>query len=157
MLITIVAALLMAELYKKYFLSATRSIARFVLLLLLIFGVGFAAERYVNFFTGTRISEFYEIGRWAEAHPMSKIGMQQSGTASFVAPNVVNLDGKVNPDALSARKSHTMGAYIARERFDYLVDWPEFVSVLAQEASHYNAPYRKVDSLQGLQIYQLVE
>ena len=43
-------------------------------------------------------SELYEAGKWAAQRPEKKIGMFQSGTATFVASNVMNLDGKVNPE-----------------------------------------------------------
>jgi hypothetical protein len=58
--------------------------------------------------------------------------MLQSGLAGFVAPNVVNLDGKVNAAALEAHERGELGKYIKSEGFTFLADWKPFVEDLAQ-------------------------
>src|SRR5207302_6779062 len=50
--------------------------------------------QYVHYYTASGTSTLYLTGLWAQQHPQDKIGMQQSGIASFISPNVVNLDGK---------------------------------------------------------------
>jgi hypothetical protein len=46
----------------------------------------------------------------------------QSGTLGFFRPRVVNVDGKVNGDALLFQ--HSMPAYLRQIRVNYLCDWP---------------------------------
>jgi len=37
--------------------------------------------------------------------------------------NVINLDGKLNPRALTATQHGRLGEYLAQEEIDYVVDW----------------------------------
>jgi hypothetical protein len=67
--------------------------------------------------------------------------MLQSGTANFISSNVVNLDGKVNADALHAKLHGQLGAYIVEQRFDYLADWQPFVKDIAGQAGQFGATY----------------
>jgi hypothetical protein len=53
------------------------------------------------------------------------LGAFQAGVFSwFGQRDVVNLDGKVNPDAARALARRELGAYIESRRIDYLLDWP---------------------------------
>jgi hypothetical protein len=49
----------------------------------------------------------------------------QSGTLGFYRDGVVNLDGKVNPDAYEAREH--MAAYLAEQGVTWLCDWDGYV------------------------------
>ncbi len=95
--------------------------------------LGFGANRYiVNFFMQPGPHEFYAMGEWARAHPDEKIGMLQSGIASFIAPNVINLDGKVNTEALHAAQHGKLAQYLRAEHFAYLADWKPLVEDIAK-------------------------
>jgi hypothetical protein len=52
-----------------------------------------------------------------------------SGIAGFFHENVVNLDGKMNSDALAALRSGTLDEYLAHDRIDVMIDWPEQVAL----------------------------
>lgn len=53
------------------------------------------------------------------------VGAGQSGMFGFFRPRVLNLDGKVNNEALRNRAS--LGRYIDRKRLNWLVDWPGYI------------------------------
>jgi hypothetical protein len=116
--------------------------------------VAFSANRYWVNFNPSYYSALYSAGKWAAEHPDKKIGMWQSGTATFVSSNVINLDGKVNPDAMRAIKTTGIGAYIKQENFDYIIDMPEIVWQLKDASKAADLHYRLADSVNGAQIYQ---
>jgi hypothetical protein len=93
---------------------------------------------------------------WAGEHPNALIGMQQSGTAGFVADNIINLDGKVNAEVLSYMKKGQRGAYIAHSTITHIADWHEFADVLMSESEQYGDKYTLVDSFNLLRIYQRI-
>ena len=55
------------------------------------------------------------------------MGAFQSGVIGYFNANVVNLDGKMNPEALTAAASHALPAYLDRADIQYLVDWPSVI------------------------------
>jgi len=57
--------------------------------------------------------------------PGETVAAKQSGTLGFFRSDVVNLDGKVNPDALEARGD--LPAYISRIGVRWLCDWDAVV------------------------------
>lgn len=104
-------------------------IARCALAAIAIAGIAFSIHEYAFvYFPSDRPYEFYDVGVWAAEHPSEKIAMLQSGIASFVAPNVVNLDGKVNSDALRAHEQGRLPEYLRAERFTYIADFKPFIS-----------------------------
>jgi hypothetical protein len=122
---------------------------------ILVAGLAFSVYRYVNEFTADPKSDFYPLGLWALKHE-GRVGCDQSGQAGFIAPNVINLDGKVNYEALEARKQGSIGAYIAHERIEYLADWEPLVKDLVREAEKFGARYEPYDTIRYVQIYRLV-
>ena len=54
------------------------------------------------------------------------VGAYQTGTVGFFNQNVINLDGKVDAQALYARTHGGIGTYIDSQHIDVLVEWPEF-------------------------------
>lgn len=71
--------------------------------------------------------------------PEQKVGMFQSGTTGFLYPKrVINLDGKVNHEALQAVRTHNLGEYLRRERVDVLLDWPEYLSFAWRDSALFN-------------------
>ena len=130
-------------------------ICRYGIYLFISAGIAFGTQRYINDFTGEGTSDFYAMGQWASKHE-GRIGMGQSGTAGFIASNIVNLDGKVNPDALRARKAGRIGEYIANEHIEYLADWLLVVDPLVRAAHNAGAEYQRVDSVGYLLIYRRV-
>jgi hypothetical protein len=121
---------------------------------LLLSGMAFSIQRYVNNFTTDQISDLYSAGVWARAHNSERVGMEQSGTAGFVADNVVNLDGKVNQDALRARQSGRVGQYIRGGSFTYLADWPELIAPTLESTDGAGVHYEPIDSIGRVIVYQ---
>ncbi|MEP7234494.1 MAG: hypothetical protein ABI778_04280, partial [Ignavibacteriota bacterium] len=117
-------------------------------LAILVLGAGgiFSAFSYVRLYTETGVGDLYKAGLWAAEHHQEKIGMQQAGIASFVADNVVNLDGKVNSQVLDAMKKDERGKYIVSEKISYIIDWGEFATIPATEANSFGAHFIFLDS-----------
>ncbi|MDY0083474.1 MAG: hypothetical protein RBR74_09860 [Ignavibacteriaceae bacterium] len=55
-----------------------------------------------------------------------KIGMAQSGISGYFFNNILNLDGKVNNEALKAIKGNYLFNYITRENISVLIEWEEW-------------------------------
>jgi hypothetical protein len=57
----------------------------------------------------------------------SKVGAFQSGVIGYFNANVVNLDGKVNTDALRAASQGRFDDYLRESEIRYLVDWRDLL------------------------------
>jgi hypothetical protein len=108
-----------------------------IFIIIAIVSLGFSADRYMQYYTISEVPEFYNMGVWAAQHPTEKIGMLQSGVAGFVAsegmpvPNVLNLDGKVNADALRAHQQGRLPEYIRNEHITYIADQKAMIEDIA--------------------------
>ncbi len=120
-------------------------------------GLGFSASLYAYSFLINKTSEFYLTGKYALQYPNEKFGMEQSGTAGFIASNVLNLDGKVNFKALQAIQKNDIGAYIESKRFDYIADWREFSSKIVASAEKHGGKFQEVDSIGRVIIFKRVK
>jgi hypothetical protein len=124
---------------------------------ILVFVIGaaaFSGSLYVYYFSINKVSDFYLAGKFALQHPTELMGMQQSGTAGFVASNVVNLDGKVNNAALQAQLQGDIGAYIESEKLDYLADWPEFTDSLLSSSARHGGRFHELDSIGRVKVFR---
>lgn len=74
----------------------------------------------------------FQIVKWVEQNVAEDtwVGAVQTGTLGFFHDRTINLDGKVNPDALAARLEGRIPHYVVNQEFDdnggqieYLVDW----------------------------------
>jgi hypothetical protein len=67
----------------------------------------------------------FQVVRWIADNVDSDgwVGAIQTGTLGFFHDRTVNLDGKVNPEALLARRAGEIPSYVAERPIDYLVDW----------------------------------
>ncbi len=74
----------------------------------------------------------FQVVRWVEEHTSEAqwVGAVQTGTLGFFHERTINLDGKVNPDALTAVLERRIPTYIVEEHFgpehgqiQYVVDW----------------------------------
>ncbi|HYM20501.1 MAG TPA: hypothetical protein VEW28_05795 [Candidatus Kapabacteria bacterium] len=113
--------------------------------------------RYPPNFLTNDISTFYKVGKWAQTVPHSSVGMYQSGAAGFIAANVVNLDGKVNYDALQARRHGGIGSYLAAADITYVADEKDLVSGIVSSAEKYGVRYLLIDSIDRVRIYKRVQ
>jgi hypothetical protein len=69
--------------------------------------------------------QHFQVVRWVEQNVGADrwVGAIQTGTLGFFHDRTVNLDGKVNPEALQARRTSGIPRYVAEGLIDYLVDW----------------------------------
>jgi hypothetical protein len=67
----------------------------------------------------------FQVVRWVEANvkPEEWVGAGQTGTLGFFHDRTLNFDGKVNPEALEARKRGELIGYIVKTRVPYIADW----------------------------------
>ncbi len=67
----------------------------------------------------------FQATEWVEKHvkPNEWVGAIQSGTVGYFHDRTINLDGKVNPEALAARQEDRLIQYVIDKKIDYLVDW----------------------------------
>lgn len=74
--------------------------------------------------TGTHPNLNWDQTRWALRHvrPGCRVGARETGTLLYFRPNTVNLDGQVNPAALTARSGRSLAHYVDRARVDVLID-----------------------------------
>ena len=123
----------------------------------ILFLSGAAVFSFIGFlhnFTGRGEGNFYWAGVWASKHSGDKIGMQQSGTASFMSNNVVNLDGKVNAAVLDAMKKNERGKYILLNNISYIMDIEPFAKTLVDDAAKYGRVFTLIDSSGLMRIYK---
>ena len=70
--------------------------------------------------------EHFQVVNWVQRNvpPETWVGAPQTGTLGFFHDRTINLDGKVNPDALRAKiKEGDVIAYILRSDIMYIADW----------------------------------
>lgn len=71
--------------------------------------------------------EHFQVVGWVEANVPEEtwVGAVQTGTLGYWHDRTINLDGKVNPDALEARRTQgDVLDYVVDSPIDYLADWP---------------------------------
>ena len=75
---------------------------------------------------GAHEHEHFQVVRWVEENttPATWVGAVQTGTLGYWHDRTINLDGKVNPEALQARitDGHVLG-YVVDSRIDVIADW----------------------------------
>ena len=67
---------------------------------------------------------------------------------------MINLDGKVNYEALLARKKNDIGSFVAKVGFDYIADWKEFATEITESAQRHGMNYVLFDSIGRVMIYK---
>ncbi|MGE3532892.1 MAG: hypothetical protein AB7I12_14065 [Steroidobacteraceae bacterium] len=125
-LTTIVTAFLALSLACRRIETLRIILTSTVILLAIVAGL-FAVT---DFARGTR-HEHRQVVEWVQAHvPREQwVGAIQTGTLGFFHDRTINLDGKVNPEALRARRTmdHVLD-YVVDSRINYLADWADITS-----------------------------
>jgi len=94
--------------------------------------------------------EAYQIVRSRYATDNSRIGMFESGRLGFLYPTrVVNLDGKMNVDALRAVRSGTLDRYIQSLNLDYVMLHNEDVDYFDKTIPAWRKSWRKAPDMMG--------
>jgi len=123
-ILCIYAGLLFEELFRRLPLSAAAGRWSFAVILA-GFMCAFSYMAYTCACKSYPIYCFYDAARWVEDNtsPDDTIGVFQSGAIGYFAHRrVINLDGKVNSQALQALKGGRLGDYLRREGIDVVID-----------------------------------
>jgi hypothetical protein len=132
------------------------ALAKAGLATILVVAAGFTLTQYVYHFIIPTPFSLYQTAEWAQAHPSDMIGMAQSGIGGYFAPNIVNLDGKVNPAALRAIQHGGIGTYVANSNIKYIADWMWILLPIVRSSEQHGAPFEKVDSIGQVFIFKRV-
>ena len=94
----------------------------------LLLGLAFFGWAGLSLHSG-RIGNTHTVAAGYIQHYFSheKVGVFQSGVIGYFNPNVINLDGKVNQEALEASEAGKLGDYLDEEGISVLVDWPKYI------------------------------
>jgi hypothetical protein len=67
----------------------------------------------------------FQVVEWVQQHVAKDVwvGAIQTGTLGYFHDRTINLDGKVNPEALEARKKNGVIRYVIEGKINYLADW----------------------------------
>jgi hypothetical protein len=67
----------------------------------------------------------FQVVNWVKLYVPTQtwVGAYQSGTIGYFHDHTINLDGKVNPEALRARKQGQLNSYIVQKPIEYIADW----------------------------------
>lgn len=79
--------------------------------------------------------EHFQVVEWVQQHVTKDdwVGAVQTGTLGYFHDRTINLDGKVNPEALAARKTTGLIPYVIEEQIDYLADWVKITGWLIRD------------------------
>jgi hypothetical protein len=77
----------------------------------------------------------FQVVEWVEANVPENtwVAAGQSGAVGYFHDRTLNLDGKVNPDALKARKRGETWKYAAESKADYLADWHDMLAGIGSD------------------------
>lgn len=84
----------------------------------------FAVEDFLSLHNGhIATNHIVSAGYIRQFYPAARVGAFQSGAIGFFDPNVVNLDGKMNDQALELDHQHRLDDYLDSSKINVLVDW----------------------------------
>lgn len=69
--------------------------------------------------------EHFQVVEWVRSNVGEEewVGAVQTGTLGFYHDRTINLDGKVNPEALAAVRARRIPEYVLEKRIAYIADW----------------------------------
>jgi hypothetical protein len=120
----IFAGLLLEEAFRKLPSNATLTRSLAAVILAAYLGV-FGYMAYACVYRSNQQYCFYDVACWVDENtsPDDTIGVFQSGAIGYFSDRrVINLDGKVNRDALVALKDEKLAEYLREEGIDVVVD-----------------------------------
>ena len=84
----------------------------------------------------------------------SRIGMMESGRLGYLFPDrVVNLDGKMNTEALAALRANRLIDYLRTQKFDHLLLYGYDVSYFDRAFPTWRELYAPDDRLKSIQMF----
>ncbi len=90
-----------------------------------LYGAALLFMAYTSAYRSTVVYPFYDVARWVDEHTASHetIGVFQGGAVGYLSHRrVINLDGKVNGDALDALRANRLSEYLTDEGIDVIMD-----------------------------------
>ena len=144
--------LLFPRIYEYWKSINWKSPSKYFVIAYLVIAIVFNITHYVYNFTITETSYLYWTGVWAQHHPEYRIGMTSSGTAGFMSDNVVNLDGKVNVEALRARNNNAIGQYTIASGVNILTSLDHDI---VKEVERLGVKVTLLDRVRGTEYYLL--
>lgn len=112
--------------------SVLRMAPRVVYAALLVSVVVLATALNLRLYVKGSEHQYFQVVDWVSENVAEEswVGAPQSGTVGFFHDRTVNLDGKVNPEALQAKLRGKLPEYVATRvfddtgrRIDYIADW----------------------------------
>lgn len=103
--------------------------------------------------------EHFQVVDWVRQHvpAQSWVGAPQSGTLGFYHDRTINLDGKVNPDALRAKlDGDNVIGYVVNSNITYLADWAGLAVWAKIEKDGFNKKFKLIvhDNNNNLAVFQ---
>jgi hypothetical protein len=93
---------------------------------LTILAVGFAGLTFARGYSEGTAHMHKQVVEWVQANVPERtwVGAPQTGVLGYFHDRTLNLDGKVNPDALRVllEQGHILN-YVLASKVDYIVDW----------------------------------
>ena len=67
----------------------------------------------------------FQVVDWVAANVPEDawVGAIQTGTLGYYHERTINLDGKVDPNALAAQQENRLSEYVLERNVEYIVDW----------------------------------
>ena len=92
---------------------------------LLLIGVGAIGFQHLRIHRNAMPHMHWQVVEWIDGNVPDEtwVGAIQTGTLGFFHDRTINLDGKVNPEALEARLERRIPEYVAGSQIMYLADW----------------------------------
>jgi hypothetical protein len=112
-----------------------RSMLAFSALAAVLIVIGLHMRIYGNIGRGSARAHI-QVVNWVRenASADSWVAAVQTGTLGFFHDRTINLDGKVNPEALKAKQRQAIPEYVADSEIRYLVDWQGLAGWMQYEA-----------------------
>ena len=91
----------------------------------LVAACAIAVALHARNYLGALPHQHQQVVTWVERNVPDQVwvGAVQTGTLGFFHDRTINLDGKVNPDALAARLAGRTQAYVVDSPIQYVADW----------------------------------
>ncbi len=100
--------------------------------------------------------EHFQVVNWVERNVPDNtwVAAVQSGTLGYYHDRTINLDGKVNAQALAARRANTIPQYVADSPARYIVDWAGLVRWQDIPAIHAHFELIEHDTARNLAVFR---
>lgn len=114
-----------------------------IILAVIIITINITRNDSQELYSSNKISDsgYLKIGEWVSNNfkEGTVIGSMQSGAMSYFARNlkVINLDGVVNQDAMTAIKNKNLFEYVKNMKIEYIIGWEINIDYLKRESAEF--------------------